>query len=140
MNTLAFTFGIVCTIAAIFVAVLVWAIVKVVKQEKALKRLSDESRDSFNNVWRQKDEDRRWQNENEREFHRSLDLRFKDLEGKTDNHTNDLYRNLAQIENDVYRAINDQITDAVTQSKSYTDSRIDKLIDGSKTKKEVIKG
>lgn len=139
MNTLAFTFGIVCTIAAIFVAVLVWAIVKVVKQEKTLKRLSDDSRDQFNNVWRQKDEDRRWQNENEREFHRSLDLRFKDLEGKTDNHTNDLYRNLAQLENDVYRAINDQITDAVTQCKSYTDSRIDKMIEGNKPK-QVIKG
>lgn len=139
MNTLAFTFGVVCTIAAIFVAVLVWTIVKVVKQEKALKRLSDESRDSFNNVWRQKEEDRRWQNENEREFHRHLDSRFKDLEGRADNTNTDLYRNLAQLENDVHRAINDQITDAVTQCKSYTDSRIDKMIEGNKPK-QVIKG
>ena len=139
MNTLAFTFGVVCTIAAIFVAVLVWTIVKVVKQEKKLKQLNDDSRDQFNSMWRQKEEDRRWQNENEREFHRSLDSRFKDLEGKTDNHTSDLYRNLAQLEDEIHRVMNDQITDAVTQSKSYTDSRIDKLIEGNKTK-QVIKG
>ena len=139
MNTLAFTFGIVCTIAAIFVAVLIWTIVKVVKQEKTIKRLNDDSRDQFNNIWRRRDEDEKWRGENDREFHRHLDSRFKDLEGKTDNHTSDLYRNLAQLENDVHRAINDQITDAVTQCKSYTDSRIDKMIEGNKPK-QVIKG
>ena len=139
MNTLAFTFGIVCTIAAIFVAVLIWTIVKVVKQEKTIKQLNDDSRDQFNNIWRRRDEDEKWRGENDREFHRHLDSRFKDLEGKTDNHTSDLYRNLAQLENDVHRAINDQITDAVTQCKSYTDSRIDKMIEGNKPK-QVIKG
>ena len=139
MNTLAFTFGIVCTIAAIFVAVLIWTIVKVVKQEKTIKQLNDDSRDQFNNIWRRRDEDEKWRGENDREFHRHLDSRFKDLEGKTDNHTSDLYRNLAQVENDVHRAINDQITDAVTQCKSYTDSRIDKMIEGNKPK-QVIKG
>ena len=139
MNTLAFTFGIVCTIAAIFVAVLIWTIVKVVKQEKTIKQLNDDSRDQFNNIWRRRDEDEKWRGENDREFHRHLDSRFKDLEGKTDNHTSDLYRNLAQVENDVHRAINDQITDAVTQCKSYTDSRVDKMIEGNKPK-QVIKG
>ena len=139
MNTLAFTFGIVCTIAAIFVAVLIWTIVKVVKQEKTIKQLNDNSIDQFNNIWRRRDEDEKWRGENDREFHRHLDSRFKDLEGKTDNHTSDLYRNLAQVENDVHRAINDQITDAVTQCKSYTDSRIDKMIEGNKPK-QVIKG
>ena len=139
MNTLAFTFGIVCTIAAIFVAVLIWTIVKVVKQEKTIKQLNDDSRDQFNNIWRRRDEDEKWRGENDREFHRHLDSRFKDLEGKTDNHTSDLYRNLAQLENDVHRAINDQITDAVTQCKSYTDSRVDKMIEGNKPK-QVIKG
>ena len=139
MNTLAFTFGIVCTIAAIFVAFLIWTIVKVVKQEKTIKQLNDDSRDQFNNIWRRRDEDEKWRGENDREFHRHLDSRFKDLEGKTDNHTSDLYRNLAQVENDVHRAINDQITDAVTQCKSYTDSRVDKMIEGNKPK-QVIKG
>jgi len=139
MSTLAFTFGVVCTIAAIFVAVLIWTIVKVVKQEKTIKQLNDNSIDQFNNVWRRRDEDEKWRSENDREFHRHLDSRFKDLEGKTDNHTSDLYRNLAQLENDVHRAINDQITDAVTQCKSYTDSRIDKMIEGIKPK-QVIKG
>ena len=139
MNTLAFTFGIVCTIAAIFVAVLIWTIVKVEKHEKTIKQLNDDSRDKFNNIWRRRDEDEKWRGENDREFHRHLDSRFKDLEGKTDNHTSDLYRNLAQVENDVHRAINDQITDAVTQCKSYTDSRVDKMIEGNKPK-QVIKG
>ena len=36
------------------------------------------------------------------------------------------------VEKNMYEAINSQITDAVTQCNSYTDKRIDKIIDSKK--------
>ncbi len=91
METLSFTLGVLSVIITAFVVVLVWGIVKVVKQEKQINEINN---------------------------------RFEDLVRQSD-HT----------ETEMYRQINDQVADAVTQSKSYTDSRIDKT-----SSKQVIKG
>lgn len=128
MNTLAFTFGIVCTIAVISVAVLVWAVVKVLKQEKKFNKHEDDLLAFADQVWKQRDEERRNQNQDRVELQNHLDRRFDGI-----------YRDMDDRHRDVYTQINSQITDAVTQCKSYTDSRIDKMIEGNKPK-QVIKG
>ncbi len=51
------------------------------------------------------------------------------------NRFEDFVRHSDHTETEMYRQINDQVADAVTQSKSYTDSRIDKT-----SSKQVIKG
>jgi predicted PurR-regulated permease PerM len=91
METLSFTLGVLSVIITAFVVVLVWGIVKVVKQQEQINEINN---------------------------------RFEDLVRQSD-HT----------ETEIYRQINDQVADAVTQSKSYIDSRIDKT-----SSKQVIKG
>jgi|Laugrespbdmm15sd_2_1035082.scaffolds.fasta_scaffold03180_11 predicted PurR-regulated permease PerM len=91
METLSFTLGVLSVIITAFVVVLVWGIVKVVKQQEQINEINN---------------------------------RFEDLVRQSD-HT----------ETEIYRQINDQVADAVTQSKSYIDSRIDKT-----SSKQLIKG
>jgi predicted PurR-regulated permease PerM len=91
METLSFTLGVLSVIITAFVVVLVWGIVKVVKQQEQINEINN---------------------------------RFEDLIRQSD-HT----------ETEIYRQINDQVADAVTQSKSYIDSRIDKT-----SSKQLIKG
>jgi cell shape-determining protein MreC len=73
METLAFTFGVLSTVAVILVAVLVWGIVKVIKQQKQLVELEL----SLSNI--------------ERNLYESIDLvrndvdiRFKEVYSYTD--------------------------------------------------------
>ena len=61
---------------------------------------------------------------------------IQNLQNNFDDHSQAVWRvrdedvrNIGGNLNNEIRAINDQITDAVTQCKSYTDSRFDKLID-----------
>jgi predicted PurR-regulated permease PerM len=91
METLSFTLGVLSVIITAFVVVLVWGIVKVVKQQEQINGINN---------------------------------RFNEFIVQS-HHT----------ETEIYRQINDQVADAVTQSKSYIDSRIDKT-----SSKQVIKG
>jgi len=133
MEIISFTLGVLTIIIAAFVAVLVWGIVKVVKQQKQIDETAKCNQDAFNSVWRNFDEDRKHRYDDSQRIQREVNLQIEDLS-----------RRLDHTESEMYRQINDQVADAVTQSKSYTDSRIDKLIDtyfeviGSK--KQIIKG
>jgi hypothetical protein len=133
MEIISFTLGVLTIIIAAFVAVLVWGIVKVVKQQKQIDDETKRNGDAFNSVWRNFDEDRKHNYDNSQRIQRDTNL-----------YNEELSRRLDGTESVLYRQINDQVADAVTQSKSYTDSRIDKLIDtyfeviGSK--KQIIKG
>ena len=157
MNTLAFTLGVLSVIITAFVVVLVWGIVKVVKQQKQIDSNHKWFEDSINNIWRSKEEDRRINYEREQSLQRHLDERFKEFErtvdsihrevsSRLDSETNSIHRRIDEVERQTYQLVNDQITDSVTQTKSYTDSRIDKLIDAYfeygelNKKKQVIKG
>lgn len=133
METMSFTLGVLSVIIAAFVVVLVWGVVKVVKHGKQIEENNKWVNSSHNDIWRGREEDRRINYEREQNLHRDIDSRFEELS-----------RRLDQSESEMYRQINDQAADAVTQSKSHTDSRIDKLIDAYfetvGSKKQIIKG
>jgi hypothetical protein len=128
MNTLAFTLGVLSVIAVAFVAVLIWGIVKVVKQEKQIKglQLIDE-------------ETRQFLHKAQDELYREIRTNQDEVFRHTTHHVNDLSRVVEDDRKEIRAYVNDQITDAVTQSRAYTDHRIDKLMDGNKPK-QVIKG
>ena len=128
MNTLAFTLGVLSVIAVAFVAVLIWGIVKVVKQEKQIKdlQLTDEETKQF--LYKAQDD-----------LYREIRTNQDEVFRHTTHHVNDLSRVVEDDRKEIRAYVNDQITDAVTQSRAYTDHRIDKLIDGNKPK-QVIKG
>ena len=111
METMYFILGMLSIVAAAFVATIVWGIVKIVKQQKQIQHLHSNIDEQSSTAWRVRDEDIRNQREKETYMERQLSDQFK--------------------------SINDQITDAVTQCKSYTDSRIDKF---TATDKKIIKG
>ena len=130
---MSFTLGVLSVIITAFVVVVVWGIVKVVKQGKQIEENNKWVNASHNDIWRAKEDDRRINYEREQRLQRDTDIRFEELN-----------RRLDQSESEMYRQINDQTADAVTQSKSHTDSSIDKLIDAYfetvGSKKQIIKG
>lgn len=108
MSTLSFAFGMLTMVAVILVAVIVVGIVKVYRLENKFNKHDLWITDRVQSIVQEDAETRR-----------------------------QLYDHTGRMEDLIYRAINDQITDAITQCNSYTDKRIDQ----SKNKtKDILKG
>ena len=145
METLSFTLGVLSVIIVAFVVVLVWGIDKVVKQQKQINSLEKDMQrevehtcrlinESIQSLWNRLSEMDRDTYEHQKEFQRELDQKFQNTHREMDERFGSVYSTM-----DVGR------TAVVEQSKSYTDSRIDKLIDTyfeikELNKKQVIKG
>ena len=128
-TTMYFIFGMLTIIAIAFAVVIVVGMVKINKQQKTVEEL----------------------NERIKGLHLDHSQQFDNVYRNIDQTQNELYLQITEsrqaassnIEN-VYRDVSNHFTDALTQSKSYTDSRIDKLIDTyfevESVKKQIIKG
>ena len=117
METLSFALGVLSVVAATFVVIIVLGIVKVIKQQKQIQYLETTTDDRIRDLRRLNDE-----------IYRRMDDRFESM---------------GRIIEDDRKELNRKIS----QSISYTDSRIDKLIDTyfeykniNKNNKEIIKG
>ena len=114
METTMFTVGVLSMILAALVATVVYGMVTVLK-------LKTESREDRTALWRQLHEN-----------HRDVYLHY-------DRKIEDTHRDINMIESTMHN----QIQYATTQSKSYTDSRIDKLVDTyfevQSIKKQILK-
>ena len=155
METMYFVLGMLSIIGAAILATIVWGTLKIVKLLKAIKQheewMASNERNVYDNMHRlREDLDRRMDSMDRHassymnELQRELDSRFSDCNRDRDGIAEELHRRInTEIENTRFD-INSQITDAVTQSTSYTDKRIDKLIDTYfdvvSVKKQVIKG
>ena len=116
-----FVLGMLSIIGAIALALIVWGVLKINKLLKAIKQQEEWIANNDRNVW-----------ENFRQLR-------EDLERRQDNMERHVYQNVTELQREMDMKINDQITDAVTESHSYTDKRIDRLIDtylGDKKTKE----
>ena len=121
METTMFALGVLAMIMVMLITVVVVGIVKVFKMSKQIKEL-------FTYI--------------------------HEIERHWSDRLNDTHRDINMIEATMHnglehatKAVNEQITDSVTQSASYTDKRIDKLIDtyfmvkeAEETNKKLIKG
>ena len=124
METLSFTFGILTMVAIIIVVTAVVGIVKVVKQQAQLKRLEKDIEWIGNRF------------DNER---RDLETLLNNVETSTDGRFYELERHANNITDVVNLKIdkdNEQIYYQINETRSYIDSRIDKL----EAKKQLIKG
>ncbi len=124
METTYFVLGMLSVIAVTFVITVIMGLLKINKQQKTtdelierIKGLHLDHSQQFDNVYRNIDQTVNEFNRLIRDKENDFDRRFDYTETK----------------------INSQITDAVTQCKSYTDSRIDRVLDMNKPK-QVIKG
>ena len=155
METIYFVLGMLSIIGAAILATIVWGTLKIVNLLKAIKQheewMASNERNVYDNMHRLREDLDRRIDDMDRHVHsridnlqRELDGRFSDCDRDRDGIAEELHRRInTEIENTRFD-INSQITDAVTQSTSYTDKRIDKLIDTYfdvvSVKKQVIKG
>ena len=121
-----FVLGMLSIIGAIAIATIVWGIVKISKLLKVIKQQEE------------------WIINNERQIHDTLYRLREDLDRRMDIMERHANGYVTDLQREMEVKTNSQITDAVTQSTSYTDKRIDKLIDTYfdivGAKKQVIKG
>lgn len=133
--TQEFSLGI---IAAVGIAFVVTTVVMMFRYHRAINALRSYANDLET---RQRESDRSiW--DRVHKFSEQLDLHDMHTNRTMENTVTDIYRHIDEVSRgysdslmrhdhqmEMYmRGVNDQITDAVTQCRSYTDSRIDKLI------------
>ena len=111
METMYFVLGMLSIIGVIAIATIVWGIVKISKLLKVIKQQEE------------------WIINNERQIHDTLYRLREDLDRRMDIMERHAYGHVTDLQREMELKTNSQITDAVTQSTSYTDKRIDKLID-----------
>ena len=140
METMYFVLGMLSIIGAIAIATIVWGIVKISKLLKVIKQqeewIINNERQIHDTLYRlREDLDRRmdimdrYGCDRVTDLQRELDSRFNTIEREQEKIEEELHRRISHENEDMMIEINSQITDAVTQSTSYTDKRIDKLID-----------
>ena len=140
METMYFVLGMLSIIGAAILATIVWGTLKIVNLLKTIKQheewMASNERNVYDNIHRlREDLDRRLEDmdrngwERVTALQRELDARFNTIEREQEKTEEVLHRRISHENEDMMIEINSQITDAVTQSTSYTDKRIDKLID-----------
>ena len=135
-----FVLGMLSIIGAIMIVTMVWGTLKIVNLLKTIKLheewMASNERNVYDNIHRiREDLDRRMDSmdrygcDRVTDLQRELDSRFNTIEREQEKIEEELHRRISHENEDMMIEINSQITDAVTQSTSYTDKRIDKLID-----------
>ena len=121
-----FVLGMLLIIGAGIIATIVWGVVKITKLLRAIKQYEE------------------WISNNDRNLHENLRYLREDLDRRMENMERYGHERVTDLQREMELKTNSQITDAVTQSTSYTDKRIDKLIDTYfdtvGAKKQLIKG
>ncbi len=116
MGTMYFVLGMLSIIAAAIVSVLVWGVVKINKQQQRLDHI------------------KRMMEEAPRELNDKMSILYRDMDDRTTHIHRRIDENNANMSHE-YERIYNHIADA----RSYTDSRIDKVL-GTTGAKQVIKG
>ena len=117
METMYFVLGMLSIIAVAFMAVIVWGIVKITKLLKMVKQHEDWTITHERNTW----------------------TNISDIRQDFDRRINDMDRNAYDTMERFRRNIEDADKAILEESKSYTDSRIDKAL-GIIGTKQIIKG
>lgn len=107
METMYFILGMLSIIATIFIGVIVWGIVKITKLLKQVKLQEEYIADVNKDLWG------------------GIERRYEDLQRRLDG----MNRNAHDRVTDLQREIEKRIDDSNAASFSYTDRRIDKLVD-----------
>jgi len=117
METMYFVLGMLSIIAVGFMAVIVWGIVKITKLLKMVKKHEDWTITHERNMW----------------------TNISDTRQDFERRVNDMDRNAYDAMERYRRNIEDANKAILEESKSYTDSRIDKAL-GTVGAKQLIKG
>lgn len=146
METMYFVLGMLSIVAVAFVAVVVWGLLKIRKQEDEIKLLKGLNEDTHRLVYEVKNEIRQKIDRDIENIHQILSNDRREFIEETrrmssnfDRRVDDVWGGFRDIRNEMVELSKSD----VDLSKSYTDSRIDKLIDTYfdmvSAKKQIIK-
>lgn len=128
METTYFVLGMLSVVALIFIGVIAWGMVKISKQQTEIGSLQENIQGLFRTI-SQEIEDTTRRIDSERRY----------IQSEVREHNDRLERQFT----DIWRGIDTRIMDSVNESNSYTDKRIDKMIDTYfevKKNKDLLKG
>jgi predicted PurR-regulated permease PerM len=123
METTYFVLGMLSVVALIFIGVITWGMFKISKQQTEIGNLKEDIQQLMRTI------------SQEIEYTtRRIDSERQYIQSDFREHNDRLERQIT----DIWRGV----TDSISESNSYTDKRIDKLIDNSDIKKEkdLLKG
>ena len=128
METTYFVLGVLSVVALIFIGVIAWGAFKISKQQIQIKNLQEDIQGLLRTISNESEYTSR-RIDNERQ---NIQLEFREYNDR-------LERQIT----DIWRGTDTRIADSVRESNSYTDKRIDKLIDtyfDIKKNKDLLKG
>ncbi len=128
METTYFVLGMLSVVALIFIGVITWGMVKINKQQTEIGSLKDDIQGLLRTISQEIDY-----------TSRRIDSERQNIHSELREYNDRLERQLT----DVWRGMDNRVTDSIKESNSYTDKRIDKLIDtyfDIKKNKDLLKG
>ena len=128
METTYFVLGMLSVVALIFIGVIAWGMFKISKQQTEIGSLEENIQGLVRTI-SQEIEDTTRRIDSERQY----------IQSEVRENNDRLERQLT----DIWRGIDTRITDSIKESDSYTDKRIDKMIDtyfDVKKNKDLLKG
>lgn len=126
-TTYYFVLGMLSVVALIFIGVIAWGMFKISKQQKEIGNLQEDIQGLVRTI------------SQEIEYTtRRIDSERQYIQFEVRENNDRLERQLT----DIWRGMDTKITDSISESNSYTDKRIDKLIDtyDIKKDKDLLKG
>lgn len=128
METTYFVLGMLSVVALIFIGVITWGMFKISKQQAEIGNLQEDIQGLMRTISQEIDYTTR-----------RMDTERQNIHSEFRENNDRLERQLT----DVWRGMDNRITDSIKESNSYTDKRIDKLIDtyfDIKKNKDLLKG
>lgn len=128
METTYFVLGMLSVVALIFIGVITWGMVKINKQQTEIGSLKDDIQGLLRTISQEIDY-----------TSRRIDSERQNIQSDFREYNDRLERQLT----DIWRGMDTRVTDSIKESNSYTDKRIDKLIDtyfDIKKNKDLLKG
>ena len=128
METTYFVLGMLSVVALIFIGVIAWGMFKINKQQTEIETLKENNQGLLRTI------------SQEIEYTtRRIDNERQNIQSEFREYNDRLERQLT----DIWRGMDTRFTDSIKESNSYTDKRIDKLIDtyfDIKKNKDLLKG
>lgn len=128
METTYFVLGMLSVVALIFIGVIAWGMFKISKQQTEIGNLQEDIQGLVRTITQEIDYTTR-----------RMDTERQNIHSEFRENNDRLERQLT----DIWRGMDTRITDSIKESNSYTDKRIDKLIDtyfDVKNNKDLLKG
>ncbi len=128
METTYFVLGMLSVVALIFIGVITWGMFKISKQQTEIGSLKEDIQGLLRTI------------SQEIEYTtRRIDSERQNIQSDFREYNDRLERQLT----DIWRSMDTKVSDSIKESNSYTDKRIDKLIDtyfDIKKNKDLLKG